>query len=119
MTPTKTSPLHWSWRGISLALVLGWMALIYFLSARSGAEVNDALVALAWLGLLRDVVGHLVLYGGLASLIMFSSWSWRSAGFREFRWVALAAVLALLYGLTDEYHQTFVPGRAATLKDIL
>ena len=31
----------------------------------------------------------------------------------------MAAALALAYGLTDEYHQTFVPGRAATLKDII
>ena len=35
------------------------------------------------------------------------------------RWVSLAAGLALIYGLTDEFHQTFVPGRAASLKDIL
>ena len=111
--------LSWAWRSISLALVLGWMSLIYFLSARSGAEVNNALAALAWLGPWRDVVGHLMLYAGLATLLLFGFWSWRSAGSGEFRWVALAVVLALLYGLSDEYHQTFVPGRAASLKDII
>ena len=31
-------------------------------------------------------------------------------------WV-LAAVLSILYGASDEWHQTFVPGRLATLAD--
>ncbi len=29
----------------------------------------------------------------------------------------LAAVLSILYGASDEWHQTFVPGRSATLAD--
>ena len=29
----------------------------------------------------------------------------------------LAAVLSILYGASDEWHQTFVPGRFATLAD--
>ena len=29
----------------------------------------------------------------------------------------LAAVLSILYGASDEWHQTFVPGRLATLAD--
>jgi VanZ family protein len=98
---------------------LGWLSLIYSLSDRTGSEAADALVPLFWLGTIVDEVAHLVLYGGLATLTMWAFWSWRSAGYAEFRWVWLAAVLALLYGLTDEYHQTFVPGRSASLKDII
>ena len=29
----------------------------------------------------------------------------------------IAAVLSILYGASDEWHQTFVPGRSATLAD--
>jgi len=32
--------------------------------------------------------------------------------------VALAALAAVLYGITDEYHQTFVEGRTASLADL-
>lgn len=31
----------------------------------------------------------------------------------------LAVVLALLYALTDEYHQSFVPGRSASWLDVM
>ena len=116
---SDTTGLRWAWRGISLALVVGWLSLIYFLSARTGSEAADALVPLFWLGTIVDEAAHLVLYGGLTTLTLLAIWSWRSDGYREFRWVCLAAVLALLYGLTDEYHQTFVSGRSASLKDIL
>jgi len=116
---SETTTLRWVWRGISLALVLGWLGLIYFLSARTGSEAADAISPLFWLGTLVDEIAHLVLYGGLATLLLLGFWSWRSEGYGEFRWVWLAASLALFYGLTDEYHQTFVPGRSASLKDIL
>ncbi|MXV85480.1 VanZ family protein [Candidatus Poribacteria bacterium] len=34
------------------------------------------------------------------------------------RWVwCIAAVFSILYGASDEWHQTFVPGRFATLAD--
>jgi VanZ family protein len=33
--------------------------------------------------------------------------------------VALSCALATLYGFTDEFHQLFVPGRSADLRDVL
>lgn len=33
--------------------------------------------------------------------------------------VILGIVLAVLYGVSDEFHQSFVPGRSSALKDVL
>ena len=43
---------------------------------------------------------------------------WFTWGFDRRRWV-LALVLAVLYALTDEFHQSFVPGRHPSLVDAL
>ncbi|MBU0493196.1 MAG: VanZ family protein [Chloroflexi bacterium] len=67
---------------------------------------------------LNDVVAkaaHVVVYAALTGLL------WRALA-RDRRPTAPAAfaafALAALYGLTDELHQAFVPGREATLLDV-
>jgi VanZ family protein len=65
-----------------------------------------------------DGVTHAVAYGVLAALLL--------RGLAGARWhrvrvdVAwLAVLLATLYGVTDEVHQRFVPGRTAELSDLI
>jgi VanZ family protein len=55
--------------------------------------------------------GHMVGYG-LLSLVY-----WRGLGLRSGR-QPVAWLLAIAYALTDEFHQTFVPGRHAALIDV-
>lgn len=56
--------------------------------------------------------GHVIGYGMLALSY------WRGFEFRgSRRW--LAWILAVLYAMTDEYHQAFVPGRFPSLFDVL
>jgi VanZ family protein len=56
--------------------------------------------------------GHVVGYAMLATAY------WRAFGFQEKRlWIAW--LLAVLYAVTDEYHQSFVPGRHPTAFDVL
>lgn len=56
--------------------------------------------------------GHMAGYGMLALFY------WRIFEFRgNQRW--LAWMLAVLFAMTDEYHQTFVPGRHGTVFDVL
>jgi VanZ family protein len=38
-------------------------------------------------------------------------WSWRAAG--------IALIIAAAYAATDEWHQSFIPGRTAALGDVL
>ena len=43
---------------------------------------------------------------------------WRAIGFRRDKWW-LAWCLAMLYAVTDEFHQSFVPGRYPSTWDVL
>lgn len=53
---------------------------------------------------------HMLGYAVLALAI------WFALGFDKSRWW-LALTLAVFYALTDEYHQSFVPGRHSSLVD--
>ena len=96
---------------------IAWMGLIFYLSLLSGAEASQGLEsgAVSWLGDLRSYAAHIVLYAVLAALIQVALWGWSLE--LQLRWVIVAAVLASLFGISDEYHQSFVTGRSATLVD--
>ena len=80
--------------------VVAWMVLIFYLSAQPDLPTP----AIDWLDLVISSTAHLFLFGVLALL-----WA-RALGQQRFAWpVALAVVL--LYALSDEFHQAFVPGR--------
>jgi VanZ family protein len=89
-------------RWVRLAAALAWMGLIFFLSSQSrlpdlSHSLSDAL---------QDVLGHFFAYGGLALLAF-----WALEAFGVSRPALWALVVVLLYGLSDEFHQAFVPGR--------
>ena len=97
------------------------MGLIFYLSSLSGPEASAGLrldsVAVSWLGDLRSYVGHILLYAVLVVLIEIAIWAWNLEV--RLRWAIVAAVLASLFGVSDEYHQSFVNGRSATFGDAL
>lgn len=59
-----------------------------------------------------DLVVHAGLYAALAAAL---ARAWRRRGWAP---SPLPAVVALLYGVTDELHQMLVPGRSADLRDL-
>lgn len=95
-------------RSFRWGLVLAWMGLIFFLSAQPDLPRPES----GWLDLLISGGAHFFLYGVLGFLL---SWALGGGG----RGMALALALALLYGLSDEFHQAFVPGRHADPLDLL
>ena len=54
---------------------------------------------------------HLGMYGALAITLARALESRRGSWFWAF-------MIALVYGITDEWHQSFVPGREATFRDL-
>lgn len=86
---------------------LALMGLIFFLSAQPNLDSG--------LGIWDDIgrkVAHAVSYCAL-TLLWF--WALRSVIGRP---LAPAAAIALLYAISDEYHQSFVEGRSGSAFDI-
>ncbi|UCC89248.1 MAG: VanZ family protein [Anaerolineales bacterium] len=89
-----------------------WMGIIFFLSAQPKLPSPPS----PWLDMLLKKGAHFGAYGILAF------WWWRalSAGAVAGRAaLGLAFAVSVLYGLSDEFHQSFVPGRSARLLDAL
>ena len=107
-------PEHVSRRAIPAWIVFGApiavMAGIFLLSSRSHLPDLDGGRDI------QSIVGHFVVYaalgGSLAVLL-------RSLGWSPLRALLVAIVLATLYGVTDEFHQSFVPNRSTDPKDVL
>ena len=107
------------WRLGLGAAALAWMGLIFYLSSLSAEAASQPLEtgAVSWLGELRSYVAHVFLFGVLASLILAFLWGWKSG--YQLRWALSAAAFAAIYGISDEYHQSFVLGRSASIADVL
>jgi VanZ family protein len=102
-----------AWYGLP-ALV--WMGFIFFLSAQAHLPGPPQ----HWLYELLSKGGHFTLYAVLAF------WWHRALGpiftlldDKRGSWAVfvLAFLIAVLYGLSDEFHQSFVPGRDPSLSD--
>lgn len=110
--PLLTSVL-WAARLALSGATIAWMALIFYLSSLSQAEVSQPLElpVISWLGVLRSYAAHIVLYGVLASLAQASLWAGKPD--YRIRWALAAAAFSALYGISDEYHQSLV-GRSGS-----
>ena len=92
------------------------MALIFALSSRTGDDMNTLLPFFQTLlpNMKGFDWGHFIAYFVLAVSIDYS------LGRKADRLYMKLFIIALcgIYGLTDEYHQSFVGGRTPDLKDI-
>ncbi|TSA20533.1 VanZ family protein [bacterium] len=90
-----------------------WVVIIYFLSAIPSSHLNFKLPPGS------DKVVHAIIYFVLC-------WLARRAFYNQTNFLILrsssflgAFIFSVVYGLLDEYHQTFVPGRDADFYDLL
>ena len=97
------------------------MALIFYLSSLPGAQAarvfDNHLVI--WIGSLRSILAHLVLFGIMASFIQATIWSWTAFTNHSLRFALVAIILTAGYGLSDEIHQSFIAGRTMSALDLL
>lgn len=89
-------------RVAAVAAVL-WMAVIFSLSSLPGSAVPGN----------YGSFGHFVLYFVLGALYFLAL----PASGRPWTTFVLAIALASAYGITDEFHQSFVPGRMPEVMD--
>jgi len=81
-------------------LALAWAAIIFYLSSQPGSQVG---IPPPW-----DKLAHFGAYALLSLLLVKGGFS-----------APTAVILASLYGAGDEWHQSFVPGRDASIGDVL
>lgn len=97
-------------RHLSTLLALLWMMVIFYLSSQSIPALNLGFPN-------QDKVLHLGAYG-LLSMFILGGMQQSASGYRTHQMVA-AALLTILYGCSDEWHQSFVPGRMFDGLDVL
>jgi len=92
------------------AVVL-WMAMIFFASSLSStATPFEPLFDFS-----IKKMAHLAVYGILTTLLFRAL---RVHVAQKTPALLTAALIATLYAFSDEWHQTFVPGREGTLRDV-
>jgi len=97
-------------RYLSLALMLGWAGVLFYLSSQPSIDTPDLFTG-------QDKLFHLIAYGLLGFLAM-GAMRLPATGYRQGQaWTV--AVLVALYGVSDEIHQHFVPGRTVEVYDVL
>jgi VanZ family protein len=93
-----------------------WGPVVLMLAVIFAASSIPNLTSLP--GNISDKSGHSIGYAMLGGMILRALAGGRLRGVTWMRGVA-AIVLATLYGVTDEFHQWFVPGRSADRYDVL
>lgn len=88
--------------------VIAWMTLIFAVSSQPRLpKLSEPL-----LDVLLKKAAHFIEYGILAALF------WRALALLRQIWLG-AWLLAALYAASDEWHQSFVPGRQPSPSDVL
>jgi VanZ family protein len=87
---------------------VAWMGLIFFLSSRPDLPHAPEY----WLDVLWKKGAHFGAYAVLAFLLEY-------ALDQQPRAKLLALCLAILYAISDEFHQSFTPNRTPTASDVL
>lgn len=86
-----------------------WMAATFAVSHQSRVEIPFGA---------PDYIGHGVSYAVLGALLMRALAGGTLRGMRA-GLIVPAVLIAALYGVSDEFHQSFIPGRMASVSDIV
>jgi VanZ family protein len=95
-------------RRLSLVSALAWMAVLFYLSHQPTLPTPSLFEG-------QDKVFHAGAYG-LLGLLLLAAHRPQASGY-SWHQVRTSALLASLYGISDEIHQAFVPGRSSDVLD--
>lgn len=97
-------------RYLFLAMAIGWAVAIYILSSQPGLDVPPLFFG-------QDKLLHALVFGILGFLVAGALLP--AAQKIRRRHILMAVGLVAAYGMLDEIHQYFVPGRMADVFDVL
>lgn len=89
-----------------------WASVIFTFSSFHTVKTTDFFIG----DFLIKKTAHIIEYGVLASLIYRAL---INSNVLKSKAMFFAVLLAFLYGISDEFHQSFTPGREPTIRDIL
>ncbi|MFC1700792.1 VanZ family protein [Patescibacteria group bacterium] len=92
--------------------VVLWMSLIFFLSHQSSISSEFPLF---WDTIFRKTA-HILEYAILTFLLIGAL---RDHGLSKKKILFLAITIAILYAISDEYHQSFILGRHGVISDVM
>jgi len=96
-------------RRLAVVGAVAWMALIFFLSSQEKLPTTAGMPPD-----IAAIAGHFVAYSVLAIFTRVAI-----GGLQPGRRADVIAIaLATLYGISDEFHQSFVPGRDSSVFDV-
>jgi VanZ family protein len=99
------------WRPLLWAAVVLYSGVLWWLSSKPAPEYPPVAIPL------KDKVAHVSAYFIWAVLFGLAiRRTWPSAPVRRIAWIMVAA--GILYGISDELHQSFVPSRSADPWDV-
>lgn len=94
---------------------VGWMAVIFILSSRQRVSVSEEYVV----NFIAFKTLHIIEYAFLFFLYFRLLFAYSENTKPTIYQYVFAALFALLFAATDELHQTFVPTRQGTVRDVL
>jgi VanZ family protein len=100
---------RWQHPALRVVAAIAWMGLIFALSHRSTLPLPKSVS-------FTSVLGHFSVYFVLAILLW---WVLGLFSLSPMARYAVAWVLAVLYGISDEWHQSFIPGRYPDVMDVI
>lgn len=106
----EPGPVTGRLRHLSLLLAIGWAAIIFFLSSQPGTDIPPPFPHM-------DKVLHALAFGVLGFLVLGGMRPGPRGHSRT--QLVFAIAIAGVYGLLDEVHQRYVPGRMPDVLDAL
>ena len=120
----------------SWLLVLSWMILIFSLSAQPAEQssqlsggITDTVIetvekVVPNLSINRDTLSHLIrknahFFAYLILGILVTNALYYSTKMQVKKQIILSFIICVLYAISDEVHQLFVPGRSGEVRDVV
>lgn len=89
-----------------------WMVVIFTFSSHPVIQTSS----IDWQDFFVKKTAHFIEYSILTGLYIFAlglttNWSWKKI-------VLLSCLFSIVYAISDEFHQSFVPGREPKIRDV-